>query len=41
VGDRLTLVSPDREFYLGVVSEGDTIVREYAEGHLVNARLSK
>ena len=41
VGDRLTLISPDREFYLGVVSEDDTIIREYAEGRLVNARLSK
>ena len=39
--DRLTLVSPDGEFYLGPVSEGDTIVREYAEGRLVKARLNK
>jgi hypothetical protein len=41
VGNRLTLVTPDREFYLGEFSEDHTIVREYASGRLVGARLAK
>jgi hypothetical protein len=41
VGDRITLITPAGEFYLGVFSEDDVIVRDYSEGRLVGARLAK
>ena len=41
VGDRMTLISPEGEFYLGPFSEGATIVREYSGGRLINAHLQK
>lgn len=41
VGDRITLIAPEGEFYLGVFAEDDTIVREYSNGRLVGARLTK
>ena len=41
VGDRITLISPEGEFPLGVFGEDDRIVREYSGGRLVNARLTK
>jgi len=41
VGDRMTLVSPDREFYLGTVAEDETIIREYDGNRLVAAYVKK
>jgi hypothetical protein len=41
VGRRMTIITPEREFPLGEVSNDDTIIREYSGKRLVGARLEK
>jgi hypothetical protein len=41
VGQKMILVTPDREFDLGVVHEDERIVRELEDGRVVDARVVK
>ena len=41
VGQKMTLVTPDREFDLGIVHEDERIVRELEDGRVVGASVVK
>ncbi|WP_233443067.1 hypothetical protein [Bradyrhizobium brasilense] len=40
-GQRMTLVTPDREFDLGIVGPDERIVRELEDGKVVNVTVAK